>query len=282
MVINYSVAGWDLHKVLVDNGSQADIIFLHAFDRMGISHSLLKPSDNPLYGFGGKGTFPMGKIELPLSFGVAPNARSEQVTFDIIDMVYPYNAIMGRGSINKFEAAIHGLYLCMKIPGPQGMITVYGNQQTARNIERDFVLGQRNVHCLMTQREDSEATRPTADENVTAELQSNDGTKTVPLDPAMPKQTVVISEDLTLQDEEKLISCLSRNKDVFARSALDLVGVSRTVIEHSLGIDPSVRQKSSGCAKCPTKKRKPPKPKCTAYWRPISSNQSPTLRGSPM
>jgi hypothetical protein len=96
MVINCSVAGWDLHKVLVDNGSHADIIFLHAFDRMGISHSLLKPSDNPLYGFGGKGTFPVGKIDLPLSFGVAPNARSEQVTFDIVDMVYPYNAIMGR------------------------------------------------------------------------------------------------------------------------------------------------------------------------------------------
>jgi hypothetical protein len=27
MVINCRVAGWDLHKVLVDNGSQADIIF---------------------------------------------------------------------------------------------------------------------------------------------------------------------------------------------------------------------------------------------------------------
>jgi hypothetical protein len=94
---------------------------------MGINHSLLKPSDNPLYGFGGKGTFPVGKIELPLSFGVAPNARSEQVTFDIVDMVYPCNAIMGRGSINKFEAAIHVLYLCMKIPGPEGTITVYGN-----------------------------------------------------------------------------------------------------------------------------------------------------------
>jgi hypothetical protein len=43
-------------------------------------------------------------------------------------MVYPYIAIMGRGSINKFEAAIHGLYLYMKILGPQGVITVYGNQ----------------------------------------------------------------------------------------------------------------------------------------------------------
>jgi hypothetical protein len=243
MVINYTIAGWDLHKVLVDNGSQADIIFLHAFHCMGISHSLLKPLDNPLYGFGGKGTFPMGKIELPMSFGVAPNARSEQVTFDIVDMVYPYNAIMGRGSINKFEAAIHGLYLCMKISGPQGVITVYGNQQTTCNIERDFVLDQRNIHCLTTQREASEVTHPAAVEKTKAQLQSNDGTKTVPLDPATPKQTVVISEDLTSRDEEKLISCLYRNKDVFAWSSLDLVGVSRTVIEHGLGIDPSVRPK---------------------------------------
>jgi hypothetical protein len=210
---------------------------------MGISHSLLKPLDNPLYGFGGKGTFPVGKIELPLSFGVAPNARSEQVTFDIVDMVYPYNAIMGRSSINKFEAAIHGLYLCMKIPGPQGVITVYCNQQAARNIERDFVPGQRNVHCLTAQREVPEATSPTDKEHEKAQLQSNDGTKTVPLDQATPKQTVIISEDLTSHDEETLLSCLSKNKDVFAWSALDLVGFSHSIIEHSLGIDPSVRPK---------------------------------------
>jgi hypothetical protein len=36
---------------------------------------------------------------------------------------------------------------------------------------------------------------------------------------------------------------LSRNKDVFAWSALNLVEVSRTIIEHGLGIDPSVRSK---------------------------------------
>jgi hypothetical protein len=47
MVINYRVAGWDLHKVLVDNGSQADIIVLHAFNHMGISHSLLNTAEIP-------------------------------------------------------------------------------------------------------------------------------------------------------------------------------------------------------------------------------------------
>jgi hypothetical protein len=176
-------------------------------------------------------------------------------------MVYPYNAIMGQGSINKFEAAIHGLYLCIKIPGPQGVITVYGNQQTARNIKRDFIPGQRNVHCLTTQREVSEVTRPAADEKVKAQLQSNDGTKTVPLDPVMPKQTVVISEDLTSQDEEELISCLSRNKDVFAWSALNLVGVSHTVIEHGLGIDPLVRPKKQRLRKMSDEKMEAAKAK---------------------
>jgi hypothetical protein len=173
---------------------------------MGISHSLLKPSDNPLYGFGGKGTFPVGKIELPLSFGVAPNARSEQVTFDIVDMVYMYNAIMGWGSINKFEAAIHGLYLCMKIPGPQGVITVYGNQQTACNIERDFVPGQRNMHCLTTQREVPNVTCPTANEHEKAQLQSNDGTKTVPLSNSKANGHHKQRPDFTRQGKTHLLS----------------------------------------------------------------------------
>jgi hypothetical protein len=108
---------------------------------MGINYNLLQHADNPLYGFGGKGTFPLSKIELPLSIGTKPNVRLEHVTFDIVDMVYPYNTIMGRRSINKLEAAIHCLYMCMKIQGPLDAITIYGDQQTARNIERDFILG---------------------------------------------------------------------------------------------------------------------------------------------
>jgi hypothetical protein len=35
------VEGWDLYNVLIDNGSQANIIFLHAYDHMGINHSML-------------------------------------------------------------------------------------------------------------------------------------------------------------------------------------------------------------------------------------------------
>jgi hypothetical protein len=139
LIISCNVESWELQKALIDNGSQANIIFQYAFNQMGINRSLLQPTGNPLCGFGGKGTFPLCKIELPLSIGANPNARSEQVTFDIVDMVYPYNAIMRRGSINKLEATIYGLYLCMKILALLGAIKIYLDQQTTRNIERDFV-----------------------------------------------------------------------------------------------------------------------------------------------
>jgi hypothetical protein len=62
-----------------------------------------------------------------------------------------------------------------------------------------------------------------------------------PLTPATPKKIFLISEDLLPNEEARLLSCLNRNKDVFAWFALDLVGVSCTIIEHSLGIDSSVR-----------------------------------------
>jgi DNA primase catalytic subunit len=111
------------------------------------------------------------------------------------------------------------------------------------------VLGQRSVHCLTSEREGFESKRPVEDEKVNAQLQSNDRTKAIPLDPATLKQTVIISEDLTSRDEEKLLSCLSRDKNVFVWSTLDLVGVSRSIIQHSLGIDSSVRPKKQRLCK---------------------------------
>jgi hypothetical protein len=49
-----------------------------------------------------------------------------------VNFVYPYNAIFGRNTINKFAAVIHKGYLLMKIPTAAGVISVYGSQEEAR------------------------------------------------------------------------------------------------------------------------------------------------------
>ena len=91
---------------------------------MNIDRNLLQPAYILLMGFGGKRVNALGKISLPVSFGDTSNPKTEHVTFDVVEMNYNYLAIFERGLINKFEAVVHQLYLCMKIPAAKGVITV--------------------------------------------------------------------------------------------------------------------------------------------------------------
>jgi hypothetical protein len=90
---------------------------------------------HPLCGFGGRQIVALEKIIMPITFGYVHNTRTEQVLFDIVDMDYPYNAIIGRGTLNAFEAVCHPTYLCMKIPSNHGSIAIHGSQEAARRGE---------------------------------------------------------------------------------------------------------------------------------------------------
>lgn len=119
-----------------------------------------------------------------------------------------------------------------------GVNTVFRDQEVVRNIERDFVPGQRFVHFLGINAQDNTLESLAKVGKQLNPIRSNKGTRKVPLDIALPNHSVLIDEGLTTQVEASLPECLHRNKDVFAWSSLDLVGVSRSIIEHSLHINP--------------------------------------------
>jgi hypothetical protein len=52
-----------------NNGSQAEILFLSTFKKMGYDKKQLKEPMKPLYGFNGKRIEPVKVITLPVSFG---------------------------------------------------------------------------------------------------------------------------------------------------------------------------------------------------------------------
>jgi hypothetical protein len=76
MVVEVNIARWIIGKVLVDNGSSTNILFLKTFKKMNLSQHMLHPPEYPLLGFGGKPIKPVGKIPLPVSFGDLDNART--------------------------------------------------------------------------------------------------------------------------------------------------------------------------------------------------------------
>jgi hypothetical protein len=102
---------------------------------------------HPLCGFGGRQIVALGKIIMPITFGYVHNTRIEQVIFDIVDMDYPYNAIIGRGTLNAFETILHPTYMCMKIPSDQGLIVVHGSREAARRVEWNWA-DSRAIHNI--------------------------------------------------------------------------------------------------------------------------------------
>jgi hypothetical protein len=138
MVISCVIKGFLINNVLVDTGSAGDIIFAKAFRQMQEPEDKIHDATHPLCGFRGRQIAALGKITMPVTFGFIHKTRTEHVVFDIVDMEYPYNAIIGRGILNVFEAILHPAYICMKIPSEQGPVVVHGSQEAARKAEGNW------------------------------------------------------------------------------------------------------------------------------------------------
>jgi hypothetical protein len=234
MVTSCVIKGFLIRNVLVDTGSAVDIIFAKAFRQMHEPEDKIHDATHPLCGFGGRQIMALGKITMLVTFGSVHNTRTEQVVFDIVDMEYPYNAIIGRGRLNAFEAILHPAYLCMKIPSEQGPIAIHGSQEAARRAEGSWT-DSKAIHNI----DGAKACQQYKHKREKAA--SADQPKPMLLCEDIADQRVLLGSQLSDELEKTLIRFLFKNKDVFAWIANDLCGVNRDVIEHSLNVDPSFK-----------------------------------------
>jgi hypothetical protein len=249
MVISGVIKGFLVHNVLVDTGSAVDIIFAKAFRQMQEPEDKIHDATHPLCGFEGRQIVALGKITMSVTFGYIHNTRTEQVVFDIVDMDYPYNAIIGRGTLNAFEAILHLAYLCMKIPSEQGPIDVHGSQEAARRAEESWT-DSKAIHNI------NEAEACQQYKHKREKAASADQPKPMLLCEDIADQKVLLGSQLSDEQENTLLRFLFNNKDVFAWTTNNLCGVNRDVIEHSLKVDPSFRPRKQRLRKMSEDKAK--------------------------
>jgi hypothetical protein len=213
--------GNDVGRVLVDNGSSVDILTWQCFSGMGFKKEDLKKVEHPLYGFGYKRIEVLGKIDVNVTFGQDATMRTEVITFDVVDFMYPYNAIFGRNTINKFAADIHQGYLLMKIPTAAGVISVYGSQEEVRRAECNTSVHNRQMHVInedegneavVAEEQRTEAQMRQSMKGAKAErMKAIDVTRTVPLCVDVPSRTVMIGTEVSAEDGGKFMQFLRHN-----------------------------------------------------------------------
>jgi hypothetical protein len=173
----------------------------------------------------------------------------------VVDIYHLYLVIFGRGFMNKFNAVTRQQFLCMKMPAPKGVITVFGNQQEARNIEKGHTPGQTNVYQLKTADEKKETYEGARRDKEKIEIAADGETKKVNLND-MPNRAATIGANLSAEEDRELVRFLNKNKDVFAWSAKDLQGVDRDIIEHALETDKKIPPKKQKLRKMSEEKVK--------------------------
>ncbi|XP_010239071.1 uncharacterized protein LOC104584936 [Brachypodium distachyon] len=132
LVVDPTLIGPDINikftRVLIDNGSSINILYRDTMLKLGITDNMLEPSQTTFHGIvPGVSCAPVGKIRVDVLFSTRENCRTENLLFEVVDLNSPYHALLGRPALTKFMATTHIGYLKMKMPGPNGSITITGN-----------------------------------------------------------------------------------------------------------------------------------------------------------
>ena len=106
IVITLFIVDYTTRRVLVDNGSSADILYYLAFQQMRLGRDQLRPVCLPLMRFWGMKVQPVGTITLPVVVGSCPQQITKEVNFLMVDCSSSYNAIIGRPTLNSWKAVM--------------------------------------------------------------------------------------------------------------------------------------------------------------------------------
>jgi len=128
LVITLRIGGYDVKRVMVDQGSAAEIMYPDLFKGLNLRAEDLTPYNSPLVSFEGKTIIPRGQVRLP----VQAEAEIVEVDFIVVDAYSPYTAIVARPWLHTLGAVSSTLHQKIKYPSGGKIEEILGDQTMAR------------------------------------------------------------------------------------------------------------------------------------------------------
>ena len=128
LVLSVCINSFDVHTVLVDLGSAADLLHLPAFNQMRVPIDHLHSAGRVLSVFNGATTLSIGDI----TFSVKACPVTQQVLFSVVEDLGPYNAILGRAWLHAMKAVPSTYHQTISYLTESGQVDLQGSQLVTR------------------------------------------------------------------------------------------------------------------------------------------------------
>jgi len=149
MVISTVTAGRKVQRVLVDQGSSADVMFWTTFNKLQLSLDMLRPYGGCLYGFAGDQVEVRGYLELRTTFTDGTASRTESIRYLVFNASSAYNILLGRPTLNRLGAVPSTRHMMMKLPDMTGkVITIKSDQKEAKRCYEKSIKTRRGVFMV--------------------------------------------------------------------------------------------------------------------------------------
>ena len=127
-MVTLRIGGYDVKRVMVDEGSAAEIMYPDLFKGLGLKPEDLMTYSSPLVSFEGKMVVPKGQIRLPVQIGI----DVVEVDFIVVDAFSRYTAIMGRPWLHSLGVVSSTFHQKVKYPSRGQVLEIVGSQFMAR------------------------------------------------------------------------------------------------------------------------------------------------------
>ncbi|KAK0579704.1 hypothetical protein LWI29_030124 [Acer saccharum] len=243
IVVGVRIAHRDVLRVMIDNGSSADILSARVYDELRLDRKDLEPFHVPLKGFGGAEVRSLGTVKLPVRFGTAPCRRTILLDFVVVDIHnWPYNALLGRPFLNKARAVTSTYALKIKFPTEFGVGELRGSQEMARRANLSIFKDKTGMETLNIFEVDMEVQEDNPenfelDPRDKTSREKEEPTESIILDETKPDKTVKIGARLTEQVKKDVTNLLKEYRGIFTWCHEDMPGIDRSTISHNLAVN---------------------------------------------
>ncbi|XP_050241291.1 uncharacterized protein LOC126690210 [Quercus robur] len=141
LVVTLRIGGYDVRKVLVDQGSAVEIMYPDLYKGLNLKPEDLTAYDSPLVSFKRKTVTLRGQIRLPIQTGL----DVVEVDFIVVDAYSPYMAIVARPWLHALETVSSTLHQKVKYPSNSQVKEIVGNQSMARQCMVATILHRPNT-----------------------------------------------------------------------------------------------------------------------------------------